>query len=227
MFIIVPLAVANAGLIAIGHSEKVDCDGEYGGSYQWKGHDFTMMLPPGCADETVTITLQAYLPSSTQEHGLLSAVFDVTTSIETFKKPVTVTIPHCVNIKSEEDKERLYFLILHKHSHEFKKGYFEIGKLFGSVELTKFSKFAIFDYLLLPFSSCLAPLASFIMPGLTESQAVIDVNSKLVHKSGTNVKKIDERYLDLLILPKSHSEMSNWHGTYCIIQNIPTYWQVN
>ena len=206
-------------MIAVGRSEKIDCDGKYGGSYQWKGHDFTIMLPPGCADKTVAITLEAYLPSSTQEHCLLSAVFDVTTNVETFKKPVTVHIPHCANIRSEEDKERLYFLILHKDFHEFIKGYFEIGGSFGSIELTKFSKVTIIDYLLSPISSCLAPLSSFFT---SDSPAVIER-----HTSGANVKKINKKYLDLLILPKSHNDISNkWCGKYCVIQDNSTYRQV-
>ena len=65
----------------------------------------------------------------------------------------------------------------------------------------------ILDYFLLPFSTVLAPLSSFI--------------------TTASVKKINKRYLDLLILPKSHHEMNNWHGTYCVIQDTPTYWQVN
>ena len=215
----------NVGLIAIGHSEKIDCDGNYGGSYQWKGHDLSIMLPPGCADETVTVTLDAYLPSSTQDHSLLSAVFDVTTSIEKFKKPVTVHIPHCANITSEEDKERLRFLVVHKDSHEYKKGYFEIGKSFGSVELDNFSFLTIVDMFL---SSFLDPLSSFNTSGLAESQAVTDVNLKKRHAIGASVKKISKRYMDILILPKSHNEMSdNWNGKYCVIQDISTCWQVN
>ena len=206
-------------MIAIGHTEKIDCDAKYGGSYQWKGHGFTIMLPPGCADETVTVTLGAYLPSSTQEHCLLSAVFDVTTSIETFNEPVTVRIPHCANITCEEDKERLRFLILEKDTHEFKKGYFEIGKSFGSIELTKFCYMSIvsFPFSCLPFS-CLPSI-------FPQSQPVNDENS--MQPSGkANVKKIDKKYLDVLILPKSLDENSMWFGKYLVIPDIFTYWKV-
>ena len=178
------------------------------------------MLPPGCADETVTITLDAYLPSNTQKHSLLSAVFDITTNVETFKKPLTVHIPHCANIKSEEDKDRMYFLVMYENSHEFKKGCFEIGKSFGSVKLNKFGMVVILDGLL---SAYLDPLSLFISSGVAQSQAVIDPNLKEKHRSGANVK-IKKKYLDLLILPKSHEE--NWFGKYCIIQDISTYWQV-
>ena len=208
-------------MIAFGQSEKIDCDGKNGGSYLWKGHDFTIMLPPGCADETVTITLDAYLPSSTQEHCLFSAVFDVITNVKTFKKPLTVHIPHCANIKSEEDKDRLCFLVMHKNSHEFKKGCFEIGKSFGSIELHKFSMIFIVDGLL---STFLDPLSLFISSGVAQSQAVIDGNLKEKCTSGANVK-INKKYLDLFILPKSREE--NWFGKYCIIQDISTYWQVS
>ena len=178
-------------------------------------------MPPGCADETVTVTLEAYLPSSTQEHCILSAVFDVTTSVETLKKPVTLHIPHCVNIKSEEDKERLRFLILHKDSHEFKKGYFKIGKSFGSVELDKFSKAMIVDI----FSPCLDQVYFFVTSFL---KASTDVKLKEEYTGEASVKEISKRYLDLLILPKSAKEIcETWHGKYCIIQDIPTYWQVS
>ena len=205
-------------MIAIGHTEKIDCDAKYGGSYQWKGHDFTIMLPPGFADETVTVTLGAYLLSSTQEHCLLSAVFDVTTSIQTFKEPVTVHIPHCANITCEEDKERLRFLILDKDSHEFKKGYFEIGKSFGSIELTKCCKLTIVDYIFFPFSSCLRSVFPQLLPVIDEY---------LTQSSGkANVRKINKKYLDVLILPKSLDEISMWYGMYFVIQDISTYWEV-
>ena len=221
LFIDVPSGIADVSFIQVGHPEKITCDGKCGGSYQWKGHDFRIMLPPGCADETVTVILDALLPSSTQEDCLISAVFNVTTNVETFKKSVTVHIPHCANIKSEEDKDRLNFLVVHKNSHELKKGHFEVGKSYGSIELKKFSMLAIVDELL----SVRDLLSSFIQSGLAKPQAATDVKLKERHTSGANHKKITRRYLDLLILPKSNDE--KWFGKYCIIQDISTYWQVN
>ena len=219
-------------LIQVGHSEKVKCNGKHGGSYLWKGHDFILTLPPDCADGTVAITLKSYLPSSTQEHCLVSAVFDVTTNIEKFKKPVTIRFPHCANIISEKDKEKLCFLILHKKglTYEFKKGYFETEKPFGSIEVTEFCKLSIFlRYFMLPILFRLGPL-TWLIPGLSHSQNVIETPSNLGEGciSEASTEKISIKYLDLLILPKLHNEIRDWHGTYCIIRDsIPTYWQVN
>ena len=117
---------AKVFLFSVGQSAKVQCDGKHGGSYLWKDHDFKIILPPGCTDETITMTLEAYLPSSTQKNSLVSAVFNAHTNVRTFKKLVTICFPHCAVIKSEEDKENLFFLILHNESYEFKKAALKI-----------------------------------------------------------------------------------------------------
>ena len=220
-------------LIPIGSSEKIECDGKCGGSYLWRGHDFAMLLPPGCADENITINLQAYLPSNTQEHCLVSAVFDVTTNIEKFKKPITVRFPHCINIRSEEDKEKLQFVIFHGDSYEFKKGYFEIGKSFGSIKIEKFSQFSIgkkmryiLTYLPSPLQFCLTPLISSYTFTQPQSGRMVQSSLREEHTSEITAEKNTKVYVDLLILPKCHKEKTDWHGTYCIAQDIPTYRQV-
>ena len=175
-------------------------------------------MPPGCANGTVTITLKAYLPISTQENCLVSAVFNVITNIKTFEKPVTIRFPHCAAIKSKKDKEKLHFLILHNESYEFKKGYFENS--FGSIELTEFCKISI-GYMISLFSICITPLTTWFT---SQSKKFIHISSRLEEEP--NKEKIVKRYLDLLILPKSYNEMHHWHGTYCIIQDISTFLQV-
>ena len=221
-------------LIPVGSPEKIKCDGKHGGLYLWEGHDFAMLLPPGCADEIIAINLQAYLPSSTQEHCLVSAVFDVTTNIEKFKKPITVCFPHCINIRSEKDKEKLRFVIFHDNSYEFKKGYFEIGKSLGSVKIEKFSKLSIseisgtiFTYLTSPLQFCLTSLISICTFTQPQSGTVVQSSLREGHTSEITAEKNTKIYVDLLILPKYHEEKTDWHGMYCIAQDIPTYWQVN
>ena len=205
-------------LFPVGQSENVQCDGKHGGSYLWKEHDFKIILPPGCADETITITLEAYLPSSTQKNCLVSAVFNVHTNIRTFKKPVTICFPHCAFIQSEEDKEKLFFLILHNESYEFKKGCIENS--YGSIELIEFSKLSI-TYLTSSFSICPTPLTSRFT---SQGKEFIEISANLEEEP--NIENIAKRYLDLLILPKSYNEMHHWHGSYCIIPNISTFLQV-
>ena len=226
--------VAKLFLIPVGLSEKIECDGRFGGSYLWEGHDFAMSLPPGCADENITISLQAYLPSSTQEHPLGSAVFDVTTNIKKFKKPITICFPHCLKVGSEKDKEKLRFVIFHDDSYEYKKGYFEIGKSFGSIEIEKCSKFSIGEitrtvltYLIAPFQSCITSLSS--THSLAQPHYVTMVESSLRegYTSEINAERNTKIYVDFLILPKRHEKKIDWHGIYSIAQDIPTYWQVN
>ena len=229
-----PLNVAKMLLIPVGPSEEIECDGRCGGSYLWEGHDFAMLLPPGCADENITINLQAYLPSTTQEHCLGSAVFDVTTNVEKFKKPITIRFPHCMKVTSEKDKEELRFVIFHDDFYEFKKGYFEIGKSFGSIQIEKFSKFSIgkiigtvSTYLISPLQFCITSVTS--TRTLTQPQNVRVVESSLKEgcSSGMKAERNTKMYVDFLILPKCHEKKINWHGTYCVAQNIPTYCQVS
>ena len=225
---------AKMFLIPVGSSEKIEFDGRCGGSYLWEGHDFAMLLPPGCADENITINLQAYLPSSTQEHCLVSAVFDVTTNIEKFKKPVTVRFPHCINIRSENDQEKLWFVIFHNDSYEFKKGYFEIGESFGSITIDKFSKLCIseitgtiFTYLISPLQFCLTSLISTCTSTQPQNVTMVESCLREGYTSEINAERDTKIYVDFLILPKHHEEKIDWHGTYCIARDIPTYWQVN
>ena len=204
-------------MIPVGKSKDIECDGKSGGSYLWKRHGFAIILPPKCADGTVNVTIQAYLPVSTQEHPVVSAVFDITTNIMEFKKPVTLRFPHCVNVKSKDDKEKLSFLLLYNDSYKFERGSFEIGETVGSTELTKFCKVCIFGYTMSPFSSCFASTTFLVVTGL---KFIIESLEKIT-------EEIDKSCLDLLILPKSHTEIRDWYGTYCIIWDIPTYLQVN
>ena len=130
-------------LIPVEPSEAIQCSGKYGGSFLWKGHGFMLIIPPDCADQVVNISIKVYLPVSTQGSSIVSPVFDVTTNIEKFKKPLTIRFPHWVNIISEEDKEKLSFLISDTNSSEakFVKGCFEIGGSFGSIQVDHFCIF--------------------------------------------------------------------------------------
>ena len=199
-------------LIPVGKPEILQCDGKYGGSYLWKKHDFEIFLPLNCADGTVNVTVEAFLPSSTQEHPFVSAVFGITAT--EFKKPITLHLPHCVNFKSEEDKEKLSFLLVHKDSYEFTNEYVEIGESVVSLELSNLSKVYI--------GVCFTSFTPIFL-AVSGSQHMIKSSGDIKGKQ----EKIEKSCLDVLILPKSHTETRHWHGTYCIIWDIPTYFQVN
>ena len=227
MFVAISPTEIKVFLVPVGDLAEVECDGKCGGSFLWEGHDFAIILPPDCADETVTITLRAYLPSGTQKHGFVSAVFGITTNIKKFKKSITVRFPHCVNIKSKRDIENLQFVILHNNSYEFRNGYFEIGERYGSIVVTNFCKLGIFDTI---YDYTISPLSRLFTSGSSSSHNVTIILSNM--EDGHSNVMSDEaesnnrKYLELLILPKSHNEASNWNGSYCIVQDIHTFVQV-
>ena len=236
-------------LIPVGHT-VIQCDGRKGGSYLWKGHDFGITLPPDCADGTVNITIRAYLPSSTQEHCLGSAVFkiDITTDVEQFKKPIIVEqlekpitlslrFPHWVNIKSDTDKEKLRFLLFQglfsfKCTRTLQKGSFKVGESLGSISI-EVSK----NVLLISICKKIAAASFTFMEtdfrtdqilaphqtGFKTPQALVNLEEG--YKTEATGEATENKYLDLLVLPADdHGE--KW-GMYSITLDNPTYLQVN
>ena len=215
-------------LIPVGQS-KVECDGKRGGSYLWKGHDFGITLPPDCADGTVNITIGAYLPCSTQDHCLASAVFEITTDVKQFKKPITLSFPHWVNVKSDTDKKKLEFLVFQCNSYGIpygitQKGSFEVGKSLGFIEVSKVvqlisicKKFATGSF---TFSE-----AGFHTDQILKScEKVTSLVLEEGYTTEATGEAIENKYLDLLVLPaESHDE--KW-GMYSIALDNPTYLQV-
>ena len=218
-------------LVPVGDLAEIECNGKCGGSFLWEGHDFAIILPPDCADGTVTVTLKAYLPSSTQKHGFVSAVFGITTNIKKFKKPITIRFPHCVNIESKRDKENLQFVILHNDSCEFRNGYFEIGEKYGSIVVTNFCKLGIIDTI---YNYTISSLSSFTSRLFTSGSSpshnatIILLNMEDGHSNvmSDEAESNNRKYLELLILPEFHNKASNWNGSYCIVQDIHTFVQV-
>ena len=204
----------------------IKCNGRNGGSYLWKGHDFAITLPPDCADGTVTITLKAYLPCTTQGHCLASAVFEITASVKKFKKPVTLSFPHWLNIKSDADTKNIRFLIIQKFSCEVEKGSFEVGESFGSIELSEVGLICIYKQnssAYFYFKKAQVYTDQTLMSAMTaDFSAHVLVNLEEV---STNETTIENKYLDLLVLPaECHDE--KW-GIYCIGLDNPTYLQVH
>ena len=197
----------------------------------WEGHDFTITLPPDCADERVNITLEAYLPSSTQEHGLVSAVFNITTNIKRFKKPITIRFPHWVNVKSGQDNNTLHFLICHNDSCEIKNGYFENEESFGSINLSEFCLICICKDLVTAGFTFIKSYFQSSTPQITPSspsQNVVTVTTlsnleEAIITTESTTKASNKKYLDLLVLPEDGNE--KWR-MYCITLDNPTYLQV-
>ena len=220
-------------MIPVGHSE-INCDGKIGGSYLWKGHDFGITLPPDCADGTVNITLEAYLPSSTQIHCLASAVFEITTNVKKFEKPVTLTFPHWVNIKSDTDKEKLCFLVFQSYpyyrmSYEIQEGSFQVGESLASIEISDvrliciYKKFAAARFAFTKDEYFQFHTDQIVRSFKTDFMTQAIVNLEEGYTTESTGETTENKYLDLLVLPEGHDE--KW-GIYCIALDNPTYLQV-
>ena len=217
-------------MIPVGQQEKIECNGKSGGIFQWKGHDFSITLPPDCANGKVNIVLDAYLPSSTGAHCLVSAVFVVKPNV-TFKKPATISFPHWINVKSEKDKQNLKFLIFHNNNNlgEIKQGCFEIGESFGSTEISEFCLISISkDFATSSLSSmqakfCLLDnsrdIGSFQIHIVT--RMLLNTEQRLTTEATSEIT--EKNYVDILVLPEHHDE--RWR-IYCIAIDNPTYLQV-
>ena len=218
---------ANIILIPVGQSD-IQCDGESGGSYLWKGHNFGITLPPDCADGTVTITLKAYLPCSTQNHCLASAVFQIITNVKEFKKPIKLSLPHWVNIniKSETDKEKLQFLVFKSNPYGILQGStqesFEVGESFASIEVSEVLLISICKKIMPAwFAFSIAKDFQFHTDQILISTPT---NYEALIISEKRYEAAENKYLDLLVLPaEGHDE--KW-GIYCIALDNPTYLQV-
>ena len=225
----------NIILIPVGQSD-IQCDGKNGGSYLWKGHDFEIMLPPDCADGTVNITLKAYLPCSTQNHCLASAVFQIITNVKEFKKPIKLSLPHWVNIsiKSETDKKKLQFLVFKSNPYGILQGStqesFEVGESFASIEVSQVLLISICKKIVAArFAFSIAEDFQFhtdqiLISTPTNYGALIISEERCTTEATGHDKAAKNKYLDLLVLPaEGHDE--KW-GIYCIALDNPTYLQV-
>ena len=223
----------NIILIPVGQSD-IQCDGKSGGSYLWKGHDFGITLPPDCADGTVTITLKAYLPCSTQNHCLASAVFQIITNVEEFKKPIKLSLSHWVNIniKSETDKEKLQFLVFKSNPYGILQGStqesFEVGESFASIEVSQVLLISVCKKIVAArFAFSIAKDFQFhtdqiLISTPTNYEALIISEER--YTTEATGKAAENEYLDLLVLPAEGRD-EKW-GIYCIALNNPTYLQV-
>lgn len=136
----------NVCLIPMQSKAQITCDGTTGGTFQWKRHEFTLSLPPDCTNESVKLNMKAFLSNNLQVcEGvyIVSAVFNISASIKKLEKPAVLSFPHCIDIKTKSDIEKMKFYVQHENSFEIISGNFQIASSLGSVELTEFSKIFI------------------------------------------------------------------------------------
>ena len=143
-----------------------------------------------------------------------------------FRKSVFVHFPHWVNIKSEREKEKLYFLMLYDDRCDVQKGSFGTGEPFGSTEISEVCHILI-------CKKCTMTYFTFVKAGQSSQSELMKIPSYRVgpirfsdeYRSTTSAmsEPAEYNYLDMLLLPEHHDR--KW-GIYCSALDNPTYLQV-
>ena len=127
---------------------EIHCNGETGGIYYLRNHGLKLYFPPKCSQQNIEIVIHIYLSDKSPiKPGLqiASAVFKFRSNIKLFDKAVTLTIPHYIKIKSDEDKQKMCFVIQRGNNEPVirRDGHFPVKKSYGSLKMTQFCKVVI------------------------------------------------------------------------------------
>ena len=198
-----------------------EIDGKSGGKFHWEPHDFIIILPQDCTDEKVKMQFTSYIPE--KSNTIISTVFDIKMSTKKFKKPITIHLPHCVNITNELELSKLVFIVQTRKYIKFVPGIFEIGSCYGTLQLSEFCKIGIVHTNCLTTSVQLfKSVFSSCLPAFSSSVLIIPLSSENEH-----IKEPNKIYSELLFLPLCRHQISHWTGLYCITPNNPSYIMVN
>jgi len=215
-------------MIPVGHSAKLEFSGTDGGEFHWKPHDLTLTLPSNCADETVMIEITASVPNKSDL--FVSAVFNISCNVKKFKKPVTISFPHCVHIKSFGNKSRMHFFTHNLGKVTFLKGKFEVGSSHGTLEVTELGTFGIVfakrledvhlkatqgteknDFAVFVALQMMTNFKPLFNPPLHFGEPIEDYPKR------RPIRPYPKRYYEVLLLPTCRHQEIKWTGYYCII----------
>ena len=138
---------------------KIRCSGETGGIYYLRNHGLKLYFPPKCSKQNIEIVIHVYLSDKSPiKPGLqiASAVFKFQSNIKPFDEAVTLTIPHYIKIKSDEDKQKMCFVIQRGNCEPVirRDGRFPFEQSYGSLKIKEFCTIIVaYDESKLPLGS--------------------------------------------------------------------------
>ena len=127
---------------------EINCNGEIGGIYYLHNHELKLYFPPECSKQSIKIVIHVFLSDKSpikQGLQIASAVFKFQSNVKVFDKAVTLSIPHYIKIKSDQDKQKMCFVIQRGNNEPDirRDGRFPINKSYGSLKITKFCKICV------------------------------------------------------------------------------------
>ena len=128
-------------LVPIGGPVQISCDGQTGRYFVWREHGLQLYLPANCAHRRVVVTMNSYVPHRSQLNSkvhIVSSIYYLQTNIKQFSTAVTLHLQHCVKLKTEEDCQKMYYIIHDNDNTTTANGQFHIGHSYGTIEMTSF-----------------------------------------------------------------------------------------
>ena len=174
---------------------------------------------------------------------IVSAVFNVTANVKKLDKPATLTFPHCVDIKTQNDIDKLRFYVQHENCFEVIDGNFEIASALGSVELLEFSNIFIvfFQYVKNLFYEIVTKTLGY---SSGNEESISAMRDRAHSQEGSSFQPSDSKpckeqaktdhhpdpsnfnYIEILYLPENRERYDDWNACYCITHSIPTFREV-
>ena len=128
-------------MVLIGGPFLISCDGQTGRHFVWKDYGLQLYLPTNCAQKRILVTMSSYIPMKSQLSPgahIVSSIYYLRTNIKQFNNFVTLHLQHCVKLKTEEDCQKMCFVIHNEDRKTTVDGKFHIGHTYGTIEVTSF-----------------------------------------------------------------------------------------
>jgi len=128
-------------MILIGGPFQISFNGQTGRYFAWRDYGLQLFFPPNCSHGRILVTMSSYIPFKNQigpKIHVVSSIYYVRTNVKHFDNAVTLHLQHCVKLKTEEDCQKLHFIIIRKNGQIRADGKFNIGHSYGTIEVTNF-----------------------------------------------------------------------------------------
>ena len=129
-------------VMCCGGPYQINCNGQIGGSFVWNDCGLELTFPPKCSQQNIHVTLSAFLPIRREVQPgvyIVSAVYQFKCNVTHFDVPIILRLQHCVNLQSEEDCHKIWFVSQHGGSITIKQhGIFKIENYYGTLILNSF-----------------------------------------------------------------------------------------
>ena len=232
---------------------QINCNGQIGGSFVWNDCGLELTFPPKCSLQNIQVTMSAFLPIRREVQPgvyIVSAVYQFKCNVTHFDVPIILRLQHCVNLQSEEDCHKIWFVSQHDGSINIKQhGIFKIENYYGTLNLNSFCiKYIIYSQ---KRNYQGAPIKIVVLPDNQSHHSYESYSVKVTSSPPSNGSEISNDsenapdasvdnnscnsekeqepplgYEWMLALPKDHFKLTKWNGMYSVYINLAAWRKV-